>query len=372
MTDLDGDTNLVLQDHILVETEWGGRSVSFRAVVVKTSPDEIWLGLTTPDHRLGTLDPGQNVRLTVARPGYALLGQSAFIRHLGESRSRIFAVVQTPRLERAQRRAHARIDVELNLRLRRLDPVTGEQRGKGASGVTLNASPGGLLFETDMEVTIGDDLDVTISLSGDDRISAAARVIRSRGREDRGPVTPGLSLVAVKFTRITAVDQQRIVRHCLMIEHRRQLAAQQASAVVQADSRTAADGPAAMVGAATIASLAPDPAAVAAAVAKALSARAAKAAAQAATASGSPAKPDLAPVEACLARVAPDAPLVEVGLSLCEVGEARDVRLWFDRLVPFDRISLLTHLQANMHGEAVPGAASPGLAQPLAHALGLI
>jgi hypothetical protein len=70
----------------------------------------------------------------------------------------------------------------------------------------------------------------------------------------------------------------------------------------------------------------------------------------------------------------PDAeqPLIAVGLRLCEAGQAVQVRVWFDSLMPGSRIELLSQLQANMAGGSVPGAAESASVRPLAVALGLL
>jgi hypothetical protein len=439
-----GDIAVAVQDRVLVETEVAGKAVAFRAVIVKTGSTELWLGLTNPDRCLESLAQGQQLQLTVARPGCALIGQSAFIRHLGESRSRVFAVVQAPTLERVQRRAHARLQVEMGVRLRRLDAATGEVRGKAALGVTVDASPGGVLFATDSELEVGDLVDVQLTISGDDRISTAARVTRiqivgstpaanaAAGGTGPGGTGPGgtvgaagngalLCQVGLKFTRITAVDQERILRHCLMVEHRRQMAERQPVADVPAaepgipttrganlgpaatgpgafgpatdGARATAFGPATdgapagpqpapagprmpAVAAPVKAATAPNAAAVAAAVALALSARAAqenpRPPVPLKTAAPAP-KPAASPAfRARLAEFPPDAPPIEIGLSLCESSSVAEIRGWFDGLPPFDRIGLLSQLQANMSGEAVPGANEAGQVRPLAHALGLI
>ena len=39
MAEIRGDATIALQDHVLVETEVGGHSVGFRAVVVRINPD---------------------------------------------------------------------------------------------------------------------------------------------------------------------------------------------------------------------------------------------------------------------------------------------------------------------------------------------
>jgi hypothetical protein len=59
-------------------------------------------------------------------------------------------------------------------------------------------------------------------------------------------------------------------------------------------------------------------------------------------------------------------------LHLCEGSDATGVRQWFDSLMPFDRIELLSLLQTNMAGGAVPGATEAASVRPLAVALGLL
>ena len=386
MTSTNDTADLALQDHVLVETEVAGRPVGFRAVVVKIGPEELWLGLTSPDHRLETLKPGRPIGVTVARPGYALVGRSAFIRHLGENRSRIFAVASLGALERVQRRAHPRIDIDMEVSFRRVDPATGQARGKAVAGRTINAGPGGLLFRPGAPLEDGEDLEMTLSPSGGERLAAAAHVTRvgqdPRPGDGGQPPTP---VAAVRFTRITALDQQRLLKACMLAEHRRQVAARQAAESAAASVADAAvpaapqpPTPAAVPDPAAIAAV-PDPAAIAAAVARARAARlarlAASSAASATPAAGSAAiesPTSVSPVQDRLPGLPPDAPLVQVGLAMCEVAGVAEIRRWFDTLEPFDRIGVLSQLQANMHGEAVDGAPEPYSAQPLAQALGLI
>lgn len=229
MTDIDiSDNGLLLQDHTLVEAEIAGRPASFRAVIVRVCESELWLGLASPDRRLEAMRPNQRIRLTVARDGAALLGRSCFLRPLGGTRSRVFAIVRPVALERAQRRGYVRYPIDLPIRFRHIDPDTWEPRGKVATTVTKNLSPGGLLFVSDVPVSVGDDLDLTLPLSGWDRLSMSGVVKRvAAGAPSRGSAQPGqagqleATEAAVKFTRITALDQDRIVRLILLTEHRR-------------------------------------------------------------------------------------------------------------------------------------------------------
>jgi c-di-GMP-binding flagellar brake protein YcgR len=159
--------------------------------------------------------PDQTVRLTVARTGAALLGRSGFLRPLGGSKSRVFALVRPGVLERVQRRAHVRYHIDVPIIFRRLDPVTRQPWGRASSETTVNVGPGGLLFDTEALLGVGDELDLALPLSGGDRISTLGIVTRVRGPSE----------VAVRFTRVTSVDQERIVRFVLLTEHRRREAA---------------------------------------------------------------------------------------------------------------------------------------------------
>ena len=167
-----------------------GRPVAFRTVIVRVCPTELWLGLASPDRRLETMRPNQTIRLTVARDGAALLGQSEFLRPLGDSKSRVFAVVRPAVLERAQRRGYVRYPIDLPIHFRRIDPATWEPRGKAATTVTRNLSPGGLLFVSDAAINVGDDLDMTLPLSGGDRVSMNGVVKRLARRADDGGSGP--------------------------------------------------------------------------------------------------------------------------------------------------------------------------------------
>jgi c-di-GMP-binding flagellar brake protein YcgR len=234
MIDRDSFENeLAIQDRTLVEAQIDGRSVSFRAVVVRICPTELWLGVASPDRRLDTMAPNQGIQITVARDGAALLTRSEYLRPLGDSKSRVFAVGRPAILERVQRRGYVRYPIDLPVVFRHLDPTTWEPRGRVATTVTRNLSPGGLLFMSDALVSVGDELDLTLALSGIDRVSMSGIVRRLGLAADRsvnddsyGPTAQCRQTeVAVAFTRITSLDQDRIVRLILLTEHRRREAA---------------------------------------------------------------------------------------------------------------------------------------------------
>lgn len=413
MNDSIGDADLAIQDRVVVEFEAGGLEIGVRAVVVKSSPTELWLGLSCPDHRIEKLEPGRKLQITAPRSDCALIGPSEFIKHLGESRSRIFSVARPGQLEKVQRRAYARLNVQLDVLFRQLDPFLGTGRGKPAVATTVNIGKGGMLFETDTPPALGDDLEMTVPLSAGDRLTGAARVTRLRILPETAAAIPaaaavaaGRTEVAVKFTRLTSADQERLIRHCLLVEHRRRQALSQAAAQAEEVPGNATDVVAAPAPAAVSAvpptpasgavpapranpgAVTPDPRAVAAAVAAAVAVAsatprpmvAALASDRAPAATTPPtAAVATAPAPSVKATVPPpppdlpaDAPLVAVGLAHCRGRSTAEVRAWFDSQNPFDRITVLSQVQENMSGSGVPGAPEAAETRPLAQALGLI
>jgi PilZ domain len=208
------ENELAIQDRVLVEAEIADRTAAFRVVIVRVCESELWLGLASPDRRLDSMRPEQPVKLTIARNGAALLSKSGFLRPLGGSKSRVFAVARPTVLEPVQRRGYVRYPIDLPMNFRRIDPATWQPRGKAATLLTRDLSPGGLRFVTDVPLTVGDGLDLTLPLSIWDHLSMSGVVKRVSSDE-----------AAVKFTRITALDQEKIVRMILLTEHRRREAA---------------------------------------------------------------------------------------------------------------------------------------------------
>jgi c-di-GMP-binding flagellar brake protein YcgR len=214
---------LSIQDHVLVETDVLGHLVSLRTVVLKTCPSELWLGIPSADRRLAAFREDQPLRLSVAREGAALLGKSVFRGTLGDSRSRIFAVSLPEGFELVQRRIHHRYEFEADVRFRQIDPLTKEPLGRGASGNTVNVSIGGLLLRTSAMVTVGEEMDMILPLGTEDRISTSNRVVRVRSLTQTPGLPGGPTVVEVgaRFTRITAVDRDLLIRLALAAQRRR-------------------------------------------------------------------------------------------------------------------------------------------------------
>ncbi len=222
------ELTLALHEKVLVEFDLDGRVVGLRAVVVNVLPSALWLGLSRPDSLLEQLVPDQPISLTFKRNGAALVASSRFASHLGSSRSRLFSVRWPDELQTVQRRAHVRMDTDCQLQYKITEGCDGEAKEGTGAGNTRDLSAGGLRFATrfteDVEVAVGDELEIRIAL-GWDAVLAEAQVVRVE--QERLPAGvrprpgPPTMIVAARFISISDVAQDRIVRHLFSTQRQR-------------------------------------------------------------------------------------------------------------------------------------------------------
>lgn len=134
-----------------------------RAVVVRVAPNQIEFDV-----------PDGNVNLGLLRPGLGIVVQ--FWNDLGIYRAHTSVVrvhadrlrrltVETPeRVETQQRRAYFRVDVRVPLSFRRGMPEDLMSETPYAPTFTKDLSGGGLRFETDEPISIGDPLELLVEL----------------------------------------------------------------------------------------------------------------------------------------------------------------------------------------------------------------
>jgi c-di-GMP-binding flagellar brake protein YcgR len=231
--------DLAIHDNVTVETDLDGMSVALGAFVTNVLAEELWLATRLPDERIGRLLRGQSIHLTFDRDGPVIL-DSAFLRRLGDAgrfdmqRSRVFAVQRPAGLESSQRRAHVRVDLERDVRIRSLAAAGGERLGAGR---TINIGAGGLLFSTSMPLLFGEELLLAIALGAKNIVIAGGSVVRiddgdaspSEGSEEPasdgpsrgGPPPARTSKIAVRFDKISEADQERITCYILQVHRQR-------------------------------------------------------------------------------------------------------------------------------------------------------
>jgi PilZ domain len=227
--------DLSIHDELIVETEIGGAAVSLAAFITNILADELWLATRLPEPRLLDLTPGQPIHLTFDRGG-ALIVESAFLRRLGGGgklgmeKSRVFAVARPQGIQNVQRRAHVRVDLERNVRIRALGSLGTEKMG---SGRTINVGAGGVQFLTEMPLLFGEQLRLALVLTSRDIVVVGGTIVRIEdGETSESPATgaatdgppsepPAHSKVAVRFDKISEADQERITCHILSAHRQR-------------------------------------------------------------------------------------------------------------------------------------------------------
>jgi c-di-GMP-binding flagellar brake protein YcgR len=232
--------NLSIHDDVTVETDLDGVSVALDGFVTNVLAEELWLATRLPDERIGRLLRGQSIHLTFDRDGPVIL-DSMFLRRLGDTgrfdmqKSRVFAVQRPAGLESSQRRAHVRVDLERDVRIRSLAAAGGERLGTGR---TINIGAGGLLFSTSMPLLFGEDLLLAIALGARNIVIAGGSVVRIEdgdlapdepGQDEPAPDGPSrggppparTSRVAIRFDKISEADQERITCYILQIHRQR-------------------------------------------------------------------------------------------------------------------------------------------------------
>jgi c-di-GMP-binding flagellar brake protein YcgR len=223
--------DLSIRDEVTVETEIDGAFVNLSSFVTNVLADEIWLALRLPDPRLATLTDGQAIHLSFDRAG-VLIVESVFLRRLGShaklgmEKSRVFAVRRPRGLDNAQRRAHVRVDLERMVRIRSLAAAGRERMG---TGKTMNIGAGGVQFSTEMPLGLGEQLRLALVLTSRDIVVAGGPIVRiddhvepgAHQVEAAGAVPLAYSRVAMRFDKISDVDQERIACHILSAHRKR-------------------------------------------------------------------------------------------------------------------------------------------------------
>ena len=253
--------DLAISDRVLLETEVGGQPLSLPAVVTNVLAEELWLALRVAEPRLGDLEPGQRVHLTFDRGG-ALVVETEYLRRLGANSrlgndiSRVYAVRRPAGVHQVQRRAHVRVELARDVRVKAL---TGPSADTVASGRTVNIGAGGVQFTTRMALMIGDQVRLALVLSPREIVVAGGPVVRidevpvlgaaaavgsgesTQPGEPIEPTEPAepveaatLTRVAVRFDKVTEEDQERIACH-ILAAHRKSTTAT-AGTVAQAEA----------------------------------------------------------------------------------------------------------------------------------------
>jgi len=223
-----------VHDQVLVEADVDGKVVGFRAIVVNTVENALWLGLVKPDPLLARLQPDDPISLTFPRPDGGLVAESVFLSHLRSSPPQLFSVLMPSDMRLTQRREHLRLDARCPIEYTIVSQSDSGGAGLTGEGITSDIGTGGLRFNVSAPLSdapiIGDALELVVAV-GREAVVAEAEVLRVDDTTDVGPngrlrppatpPRPTRTTVAVRFTSIPDYGQDVIVRYIFALQRAR-------------------------------------------------------------------------------------------------------------------------------------------------------
>ena len=174
------------------------------AQVVTNSPDEAWLRLARP-HTQSPFNAGDPVRIKYWDEGavvYCWDGEISKV--VGPDHQHVSIMITGPGVTLQRRRAF-RVTVPIPLNFTVIDDAETKLVGEVLTGcATQNISVGGLKFDTELNLKVGDKLDANLILSGSNPVNVVGWVVRSSPvRRNGKPVYS----TAFRFLQLSNRDQ---------------------------------------------------------------------------------------------------------------------------------------------------------------------
>ena len=186
-----------IRDRVTLEIGDGPRTVVDRATIANVTTEEIWVvvGKSAGD-RLGA---GSAVRIVVVRPhDGSLAAETSVRRQIGRS-GRLVALRRPDNWASHSRRANGRARLAIPVYLRH------DAEDSVVSARTTNLSVGGFHCVTDLPVSVGRQLNVSLMLTPTSSFDCRAQVVRL-GDDPEDPSGRQL-LVAFRFVDLTAAEE---------------------------------------------------------------------------------------------------------------------------------------------------------------------
>jgi len=188
---------LEIRDRVTLETCVEPRAVLDRATVANITAEEVWVvvGLAAAER----LVPGAEVRMVlVKQQGSTLTADTSVRRQVGNS-GRLVALRRPDGWESRSRRANGRARLAIPAYLRP------NAEGSVVPARTTNLSVGGFHCVTDLPISVGRQLDVSLMLTPTSPFECRAQVVRLNDDPDE-PSRHQLQ-VAFRFVDLTAADE---------------------------------------------------------------------------------------------------------------------------------------------------------------------
>ncbi|MCY0869862.1 MAG: PilZ domain-containing protein [Firmicutes bacterium] len=163
------------------------------------------------------LAQGDDVRISYVESDRAYCYFEASIDHLVHLEGALCAAVRAPAeddVTRVQRREFARMTALVHVRVQRAADEEGSREALQAECMGLDVSGGGMSFFTKHEIDLvpGDEVELSFVLPGEPRESGIVSVRGALVRREQ-QVSRERVVYSVRFTRLSAADQRRIVQY---------------------------------------------------------------------------------------------------------------------------------------------------------------
>ena len=176
------------------------------ATVISHSSDEIRVKLARPRSKV-PYQSGDGIRIKYWDEGTVVYYWDAKVLEVKGDQEMVISIHDTG--VAVQRRKSHRLALRVPVTLTVMDAADlALECGTTVSGHTENISIAGLLFETDLPLSIGDRVEINLQFTRRDRVSAVGWVVRTT--PDEGTGASG-NAVAVEFLQIDEEEQSQML-----------------------------------------------------------------------------------------------------------------------------------------------------------------
>ena len=163
------------------------------AIVTEVTPDEIWLKLRRPTLPL-PFEKGQPVRIKQCSEGNIYYWNAEVLSVSGSEKQNVAISLRDEGMT-LQRRKYFRLRSEIPLSYTVIQASESQLLPEKVLNLkTQNISEGGLAFETDLPLKVGDELQVNLDLPSSQHVSAAGWVVRTEQIEEKGKYVHSIGL----------------------------------------------------------------------------------------------------------------------------------------------------------------------------------
>jgi hypothetical protein len=189
-----------IKDRATLETQLDRRRVVDDAAIANLTAAEIWV--VVGESAVGHFRPGSTVQLVVVTSHSRSLAADTSVTRLVGGSGRMIALGRPATWTSSSRRANGRVRLAIPAYLR---PDTD---GTVASARTTNISVGGFHCITDLPVSVGDQMAVSLMFTPTDSFECRAQIVRLS--DDPDDPTHHRLVAALRFVDLTAADEVRV------------------------------------------------------------------------------------------------------------------------------------------------------------------